>query len=66
MYKTEFFSESVLNPYSVYVIGPFEEMNFRNMDSIIMQELADLMPQGERKKDLQKQIQKGTHWCDLG
>lgn len=66
MYKTEFLAERVLNPYGVYAIGPFEEMKYRNMDLVIMQELADLMPEGKRKKDLQNQIQKVTHWCDLG
>ena len=66
MYKTEFLAERVLNPYGVYAIGPFEEMKYRNMDLVIMQNLHELLPEGKQKKELYKQIQRVTHWCDLG
>jgi len=44
MYKTEFLAERILNPYTVYAIGPFEEMKYRNMDIVIMQYLHELLP----------------------
>ena len=66
MYKTEFLAERVLNPYGVYAIGPFEEMKYRNMDLIIMQNLYELRPDGKQKQELQNQIKRVTHWCDIG
>jgi hypothetical protein len=66
MYKTEFLAERILNPYGVYAIGPFEEMKYRNMDLVIMNYLYELLPEGKSKQELQQQIQKVTHWCDLG
>lgn len=53
MYKKEFLAERVLNPYSVYAIGPFEEMKYRNMDFVIMPYLYGLLP--ERKKETRSQ-----------
>ena len=32
MYRTEFLAERILNPYTVYAIGPFEEMKYRSME----------------------------------
>ncbi len=66
MYKTEFLAERILNPYGVYAIGPFEEMKYRNMDLVIMNYLYELLPAGKPKQELHQQIQKVTHWCDLG
>jgi hypothetical protein len=65
MYKTEFLAERVLNSYGVYAIGPFEEMKYRNMDLVIMQNLYELLLEGKQKEELYERIQRVTHWCDL-
>jgi hypothetical protein len=52
MYKTEFLAERILNPYTVYAIGPFEEMKYRNMDLIIMQYLHELLTEGKQNRNL--------------
>jgi hypothetical protein len=66
MYRTEFLAEKILNPYSVYAIGPFEEMKYRNFDIIILESLFELLPEGEKKQILQNQIMKVKNWCELG
>ena len=66
MYKTESLADRIFNPYSVYAIGPFEEMKYRNIDLVIMKYLFELLPEGKQKQDLKDQIDKVTHWCDLG
>jgi len=66
MYKTEFLAERILNPYGVYAIGPFEEMKYRNMDLVIMENLYALLPEGKQKQELREHIKKITRWCDLG
>lgn len=66
MYKTESLAERILNPYSVYAIGPFEEMKYRNIDLVIMKYIFELLPEGKQKQDLKDQIEKVTHWCNLG
>lgn len=66
MYRTEFLAERILNPYSVYAIGPFEEMKYRTMEIPIMQALSKLMPEGSEKDDFDDQLKKVQEWCDLG
>jgi hypothetical protein len=66
MYKTESLADRIFNPYSVYAIGPFEEMKYRNIDLVIMKYIFELLPEGKQKNDLKDQIDKVTHWCNLG
>jgi hypothetical protein len=66
MYRTEFLAERIFNPYSVYAIGPFEEMKYRNMEIPIMEALSNLMPNGPGKNDFDKQLENVKKWCDLG
>ena len=66
MYRTESVAEKLYNPYAVYAIGPFEEMKYRYMDLVIMKALHDLLPEGEKKQELKKQIEKVQSWCDIG
>ena len=66
MYKTESLADRIFNPYSVYAIGPFEEMKYRNIDLVIMENIFELLPEGKQKQDLKNQIDKVTHWCNLG
>jgi hypothetical protein len=66
MYRTEFLAERILNPYSVYAIGPFEEMKYRNMELVMMEALYDLLPEGEKKQRLREQIDQVQKWVDLG
>jgi len=66
MYRTEFLAEKILNPYSVYAIGPFEEMKYRSMDLVIMEALYDLTPEGEKKRRLREQIDQVKKWVELG
>jgi len=66
MYRTESLAEKILNPYSVYAIGPFEEMKYRNFEMIIMESLYDLFPEGEKKQQLKQQIDKVKNWLELG
>ena len=66
MYRTESLAEKILNPYSVYAIGPFEEMKYRNFEIVIMEYLYELLPEGEKKQQLKEQIKKVKNWVDLG
>ena len=66
MYRTEFLAERILNPYSVYAIGPFEEMKYRSMEIPIMEALSGLMPSGVDKARFDEQLLKVKKWCDLG
>jgi hypothetical protein len=66
MYRTEFLAERILNPYSIYAIGPFEEMKYRSMEIPIMEALSKLMPPGVDKKQFDETLMKVKKWCDLG
>ena len=66
MYRTEFLAERILNPYSIYAIGPFEEMKYRNMEIPIMEALSTIIPKGNGKKAFDSNLQKVKKWCDLG
>ena len=66
MYRTESLAERMLNPYSVYAIGPFEEMKYRNMEIPIMQALSKMMPAGKEKSDFDEILKNVKTWCDLG
>ncbi len=66
MYRTEFLAERILNPYSVYAIGPFEEMKYRNMEIPIMDALSKIMPEGKEKDDFNETLNNVKKWCDLG
>ena len=66
MYRTEFLAERILNPYSIYAIGPFEEMKYRTMEIPIMGALSKIMPKGQEKNDFEKHLTKLKKWCDLG
>jgi len=66
MYRTESVADKVYNPYAVYAIGPFEEMKYRYMELVIMKALYELFPEGEKKQELKKQIEKVQSWCDIG
>ncbi|KYK21160.1 hypothetical protein AYK21_05360 [Thermoplasmatales archaeon SG8-52-2] len=66
MYRTESLADKIYNPYSVYAIGPFEEMKYRNFDIVIMEALYDNLPDGSKKHELGEQIKKVKRWCDLG
>lgn len=66
MYRTEFLAERILNPYSIYAIGPFEEMKYRNMEIPIMEALSTLIPEGNEKNHFENHLHKVKKWCDLG
>jgi len=66
MYRTEFLAERILNPYTVYAIGPFEEMKYRNMEIPIMEALSKVLPEGNDKKEFDKHLEKVRKWCNLG
>jgi len=66
MYRTESLADKIYNPYSVYAIGPFEEMKYRNIDIVIMETLYDILPDSNKKQVLGEQIKKVKRWCDLG
>ena len=66
MYRTESLADKIYNPYSVYAIGPFEEMKYRNFDIPIMEGIYNALPEGEKKKQLKEQIERVKKWCDLG
>jgi hypothetical protein len=66
MYRTEFLAEKILNPYSVYAIGPFEEMKYMNIDIVLLETLYELLPEGQKKVALKEHIHKVKNWCRLG
>lgn len=66
MYRTEQLAEVTLNPYSIYAVTPYEEMIYRTKDLPLMRSLKEILPDGERKKELEESIKKVELWVELG
>jgi len=66
MYRTEFLAERILNPYTVYAIGPFEEMLYRTMTIPTLQAAYASMPEGKDKEEVKEKLEKAKKYVDLG
>lgn len=65
MYRTESLADKIFNPYTVYQIGPFEEMKYRNMELPIMKSLCDVL-NGDEKKEMEEYVKRVEKWLELG
>jgi hypothetical protein len=66
MYRTEFLAEKILNPYTVYAIGPFEEMLYRTMTIPTLEASYMSMPDGKEKEGVKKNLDLAKKWVDMG
>jgi len=66
MYRTEMASEITLNPYSVYLIGPFEEMLYRTLTIPTLEAAWMNLSDSPEKERIGQQLQKAKKWVDLG
>ena len=66
MYRTEFLAEKILNPYTVYAIGPFEEMLYRTMTIPTLEAAYMSMPEGKEKEGVKKSLDMAKKWVELG
>lgn len=66
-YKTMKWAQNVkYNPYGVHQMNPFQEITFYNMHLQNMKALYEIMPEGEKKEELGKTIEKVETWFDGG
>ncbi len=66
MYRTEALAEKIYNPYTVYAIGPFEEMLYRYTTIPTMEGIYHSLPDGDAKEQLKQKIDKAKHWVEIG
>lgn len=65
MYRTESLADKIFNPYTIYQIGPFEEMKYRNMELPIMKSLCKGL-KGDEKKEMEEYVKRVEKWLELG
>lgn len=66
MYRTETMADITYNPYSIYAIGPLQEMEFRYSRIPTMEGIYAMMSDGKEKEKLKSDMEKMKKWCDLG
>jgi len=66
MYRTESLADRIFNPYTIYAIGPFEEMLYRTMTIPTLQAAYSSMPECKEKEEVKKQLDRAKKYVDLG
>lgn len=66
MYRTEAEAERYFNPYTVYAIGPFEEMQYRYLMLPMVEAVIHLQKDDDKKKEIVERVEQFRKWVNLG